>query len=50
MIKIKAKYDNIEEKEMLLSILNKGFKVLRTSKEYDEGKLKRCHIDICKTL
>lgn len=47
MIKIKALYENSEEKDKLIHELQHKFKILKVSKEYKrEGKYKRIHIDL----
>lgn len=47
MIKIKAIYSTIEEKDKLLQELQQKFLILKVSKEYkNEGSYKRIHIDL----
>lgn len=47
MIKIKALFESLEEKERLIQELQNKFEVLKVSKEYKkEGPYRRIHIDL----
>lgn len=46
MIRIKATYLDLAEKEKFLEKIKKTFQVLSVSKEYQSGKYKRIHVDV----